>query len=453
MIRIASILLCFTLSNPATAGEPTVVDGPLGRKLDTLLSRYAQYGLSATVLVAKDRRVVLHKGYGLADRERRIANSPDTLFEMGSITKTFTAAALLRLEMDGKLHTPDPVSQYLGEFPGPKAGVTVDHLLMHKGGLQVEGSDLHIDGKDRDQFVEAMKKTAMESAPGEAYRYTNSGYSVLAAVVEKVAAQPFETFVRQTLLAPAGMTSSGFRGDFAAGDRRIAKGYLGSPERIEEGPALQYFWGNRGAGGLIATVADVYRWTLALQGDAILSESARRKMFAPAPTEQYGWHVETTDRGTPLIQKGGGQVNFATHILQFPADGVIIVFASNNLQQRWRRTLTTNLPKAALGEAYLLPPQTIPFKKRSVQRHLGTYRDEAGAAVDIHAGEGALVLATKAASLPSTVRFFPTARSAFHGVDTAKSLLVLLTFDAAGAVIRSGNGTHKLVRVNDPNSG
>lgn len=449
MIRIASILFCLALSTQAYAGEPTVVDGPLGKKLDALLTRYAQYGLSATVLVARDRHIVLHKGYGLADRERRIANSSDTLFEMGSITKTFTAAALLRLEMDGKLHTADLVSQHLGEFPGPKAGVTLDHLLMHKGGLQVEGSDLHIDGKDRDVFVEAMKKTVMESAPGEAYRYTNSGYSVLAAVVEKVSAQPFETFLRQTLLLPAGMTKSGFRGDFAAGDRRIARGYLGSPQRIEEGPELQYVWGNRGAGGLIATVGDVYRWSLALQGNAILSESARQKMFAPAPTEQYGWHVETTDRGTPLIQKGGGQVNFATHILQFPADDLTIVFASNNLQQRWRRTLTTNLPKVALGETYLLPPQTIRFKAKSVQRNLGAYRDEAGAAVDISAGEGALVLGTKAASLPSTVRFFPTARSTFHGVDTAKSQLVSLTFDAAGAVIRSGNDTHKLVRV-DP---
>lgn len=450
MIRAASLVLCLALSSPVAAGEPVVVEGPLGRTLDALLSRYAQYGLPATVLVAKDRQIVLHKGYGLADRERGIANSPDTLFEMASITKTFTAAALLRLEMDGKLHTADRVSQYLGEFPGPKAGVTLDHLLMHKGGLQVEGSDLHINGEDRDQFIEAIKATPMESAPGERYRYTNAGYSVLAAVVERVTAQPFETFVRQALLTPAGMTNSGFRGDFAAGDPRIAKGYLGSPERIEEGPPLQYLWGTRGAGGLIATVGDVYRWTLALQGDAILSETARRKMFAPAPTEQYGWHVETTERGTPLIQKGGGQVDFATHVLQFPAEGVVIVFASNNLQQRWRRTLTTNLPKAALGETYLLPPPTIPFAQPSVQRHLGGYRDGAGAAVDIHAAEGALALATKAASLPSTVRFLPTGPSTFHGVDTAKSQLVTLTFDAAGAVLRTGNEVRKLVRVKDP---
>jgi hypothetical protein len=314
--------------------------------------------------------------------------------------------------------------------------------------LQIEGSDLRIDGNDRDQFVEAMKATAIESAPGERYRYTNSGYSVLAAVVEKVAAEPFENFVRRTLLIPAGMKNSGFRDDFVAGDRRIAKGYLGTPERIEEGPPLQYLWGTRGAGGLIATVADVYRWTLALQGNSILSEGARRKMFAPAPTEQYGWHVETTDRGTPLIQKGGGQVNFATHILQFPSEGVIIVFASNNLQQRWRRTLTTNLPKAALGETYLLPPPTISFDKSSQQRRLGAYRDETGTAVEIRAADGALVLITKSASLPSTVRFFPTAPSAFHGIDTAKSTLVSLTFDAKGAVIRSESEMHRLVRVN-----
>jgi CubicO group peptidase (beta-lactamase class C family) len=445
MIRAASLLFCLALSTSAATGEPVVVNGPIGKKLDALLSRYAQYGLSATVLVAKDRRIVLHKGYGLADRERRIANSPDTLFEMGSLTKTLTAAALLRLEMDGKLRTADRVSKYLGEFPEPKAAVTLDHLLMHKGGLQVEGSDLGIDGNDRDAFVEAMKATPRESPPGERYRYTNAGYSVLAAAVERVTGQPFEAYVRKTLLAPAGMTNSGFRGDFKPGDRRMAKGYLGTPERIEEGPPPPYPWGTRGAGGLIATVGDIYRWTLALQGDAILSESARRKMFAPAETEQYGWHVETTERGTPLIQKGGGQVNFATHIMQFPAEGVVIVFASNNLQQRWRRTLTTNLPRAAMGETVLLPPPTIPFDKKSMERYLGAYGE-----VSIQAAGGALYLVTKSESLPTTIRFFPTAPSTFHGIDTAKNQLVSLTFEGTSAVIRSGNERHTLVRGADP---
>jgi CubicO group peptidase (beta-lactamase class C family) len=443
MTRIVSLLLCVALAVPAPAKESVIVDGALGRKLDALLSRYADYGMSATVLVAKDGRIVLHKGYGLADRERRIANSPDTLFEMGSINKTFTATALLRLEMDGKLRTSDRVALYLGEFPGAKENVTLDHILMHKSGLQVDGADLGVDGVERDAFVEAMKRTPMESPPGERYRYSNSAYSLLAAVVEKVSGESFEGFVRRTLLAPAGMKSSGFRGDFARGDRRLAKGYLGIAERIEEGPPLQYVWGIRGAGGLIATVADIYRWTLALQSDAILSEAARRKLFAPAATEQYGWHVQTTARGTPLIEKGGGQVNFATHILMFPADRVTIVFASNNLQQRWRKTLTASLTKAAFGEVTLLPPPIIRFDHA---RLLGAYHDEAGNAVDVRFSEGALILATKNAAIPSDVRFFPTSASTFHGVSTAKNQIVSLTFDGAGAVIRSGSETHTLSR-------
>jgi len=160
-------------------------------------------------------------------------------------------------------------------------------MLMYGKELVVEGATLGGDGTDRDRFIQNIKDTPMESPPGTNYRYTNAGYSVLAAIIERVSQQPYETFVREQLLNPAGMTNTGFRGDFARTDVRVARGYLGTPERIEEGPPLPYLWGTRGAGGIVATVGDVYKWLLAVQGDRILSAQAKKKTFAPSPTEQY----------------------------------------------------------------------------------------------------------------------------------------------------------------------
>jgi CubicO group peptidase (beta-lactamase class C family) len=405
-----------------------VIKGAAGARLDALLARLESYGLWGTFLIAKDDGIVLMKGYGFADQAREIRNSPDTLFEASSITKTFTAAAILRLEMEGKLKTSDPISKYLGEFPEPKSGATIYHLLAHKGGLIVEGVEFEDVGKDRDLFVQAVKQTPAEAPPGQKYRYTNAGYSVIAAIIEKVTGKPYESVIRDELLKPAGMTNTGFRGDFQRDDPRVAKGYLGAPERIREGPPLEYPWGTRGAGGMISTVGDLYKWHLALQGTAILSEPAKKKMFAPAPTEQYGWHVEKSSWGTTFIQKGGGQVNFASHVMFFPEDRLVVIFVSNNLQQRWRRFLLANVPAAALGKNYLLPPAITRIDSASMQRYEGAYVGTNGLKVSIRCNDGHLSIDGGGPAIPDGVLFFPQSERVFNGVDTANARLISLRF-------------------------
>jgi CubicO group peptidase (beta-lactamase class C family) len=455
LAALAITLTAFNVSaSSIIAASNLQVNPDLSKKLDQMLTRYSEYGLSGSFLVAKDNQIILQKGYGLADRDRKVSNTQGTLFEMGSITKTFTAAAILKLEMARKLSVHDPISKYLGEFPKPKAGATIFHLLAHKAGLIVEGANLPSGGKDRDRFVQDMKETPVETAPGEQYRYTNAGFSVLAAIIEKVSGQSYEAFVREQLLKPAGMSNSGFRGDFSPDDPRIAHGYLGTPEKVEEGPALTYLWGTRGAGGLIATVGDLYKWHLALQTNQILSESARKKMFALAPTEQYGWHVETTKRGTPLIHKGGGQVNFASHILYYPTERLVIIFATNNLQQRWRRVLVTNITNASLGESYLLPEAPISLTSTELKRFEGAYVTPAGDAVLINATADYLYLTGKGASSVASVPLLPLSLTMFGGVDTATNKLVSLSFQfdsksqIKAVVLSSSTGDLALHRTN-----
>ncbi len=301
-------------------------------KLSTLLDRFEAEGFSGTVLVAKDGRILHHQGYGFADRERRIRNDRNTFYEIASLTKTFTAAAILRLESRGKLRTSDRISQYLGEFPPPKDAATIHHLATHSAGLVVEGTDTG-DGVDRDAFIETVKRLPAESVPGERERYTNAGYSLLAAIIEKVTGTSYESYVRENL----------FRDVFSRGEtpRPVALGY--TEKGVVEPPPLR--WGTRGAGRLVATVGDLYRWFERLRRDPVM-----KPMFEDRPeVEGYAWHVDVDKNGRRRIHKGGGMPQYQTQILWFPDERVVIIWATNDLTKRRRQALNEDIANAVFN--------------------------------------------------------------------------------------------------------
>lgn len=301
-------------------------------ELHALLKSYESQGFSGTVLVAKDGRVVLHEGYGFADRERGIRNGRDTLYEVASLNKTFTAAAILQLEAQGALSTNDLLSRHLGPFPPPKDQATIHHLALHTAGLVPEGADLG-DGIDRDQFLANVKSVAAESVPGERYRYTNAGYSVLAAIIENVSGVPYETFIRDHVWKG----DVYFRGESTP--RPMALGYIGK----EQSTPPPYRWGTRGAGGMITTVGELYRWHLALHANPVM-----KKMFEPRPEEGYAWHVERDANGRRMIHKGGGMREYASQIIYYPDDRLVIIWASNDLGKRWRQDLNRGIAAVML---------------------------------------------------------------------------------------------------------
>jgi CubicO group peptidase (beta-lactamase class C family) len=408
-----------------------------------LLSRYEAYGFSGVVLVAKDGRVVLHEGYGMADRERGLRNRRETLFEIGSLTKTFTAAAILQLEARGKLRTEDPLSRHLGPFPASKAAATIHHLATHTAGLLPEGYDLPYDD-DRERFVQAMKDAPRESAPGEKYRYTNAGYSLLAAIVERVSGISYEAYVRKELFEAARLADSGFRPDSAPRMARLARGYLGSPAETKLDPAAPYPWGTRGAGGIVATVEDVYRWYLALQTDRVLPASARKKMFHPWPDEGYGWHVTKDEKGRRRIDKGGGMPAYASHLLHYPDQRLIVVWASNDLTQRWRRSLNRAIPAAALGDQHPIPPPILPKGAFGLAGYAGRYETESGKAVELLAGDRHLFARESDLGVSTAMPFFAESPTRFVGFDPQSGEVSHLRFELAP------NGEVRSVAVSSP---
>jgi CubicO group peptidase (beta-lactamase class C family) len=414
---------------PADSLASERVAGAHGARLDTALARYAQYGFWGSVLVVRDGRIVLLKGYGLADATRGIRNTPATRFEMNSITKTFTGAAILQLAAAGRLSPADAVERHLGAFPPGKRGATVEQLATHTSGLIREGSDLA--GDSREAFVLSVKHTPREAPPGAAYRYSNAGFSLLAAIVEVTGGERYEDYVRRHLFAPAGMHTAFFRPELRPDDTLSAHGYMGSPAGLLPGPPNPYVWGTIGAGGIWATVGDMYRWLAAIEGGRILREEERRLVFTPRPSEAYGWHVATNTAGRLQIDKGGGSDDFASQLLYYPRERVTIIWASNNLRQRWRRTLNASLQAIVFDDGdFPFPPPVADVPDSVLASYAGRYV-AGGDTLELRTAPGYLYTLDNRLGIPADALFCPNTDAGFTGFDPQSGAMTHLRFDAA----------------------
>lgn len=393
--------LLTALSSPGVTGAhplPAQVRGPLGARLDDHLTRAARFGFAGAFLVAKDGEIILHKGYGLADRERGLPVTAETVFDIGSITKQFTAAAILRLEEMGRLRVSDSIGRYFAGVPPEKTGITIHHLLTHSAGLQdVFGGDY--DPMPRDSLVRIALASTLLWAPGTRYRYSNAGYSLLGAIVEKVSAQPYERFLREHLFQPADLAHTGYRlVDWPR--ERLAVGYRG----VERwGTPLDFawapdgpFWHLRANGGLLSTVGDLYRWHLALGADRVLSDSSRAKAFAKQVPESdegdsfygYGWAVTPTPRGTTLIWHNGGNGYFYADFRRYVDDRVVVIFATN---ESANRVVEGDVVRLLFGqEVAEIPTADAALSQAQLARYAGTYRFASGVEFEIRSAGDAL---------------------------------------------------------------
>lgn len=386
----------FAQSNKNFRPQKSIVKGEAGARLDQLLTRYAMYGFSGTVLAAKNGKIILNRGYGLADRERNLPNTTETVFAIGSLTKQFTAAAILQLEAQGKLNTQDLASKYLGASPPDKASITLHHLLTHTSGLISDGANARLPLEDRDEYVEAVKKTKLRSTPGEKFNYSNVGYNLLAAIVEKVSGMSFEDYLQQRLFKPAGMKTTGFINKRQWNESLMSVGYepaaigSGSVSRAEGAKPSQ--WDDKGAGGVLTTTNDLYKWYRALEGTQILSATGRKKLYTPFLSDYaYGWEVKKTRQGTPAIQHGGDVPGFQSWFAQFPEEKLVIIMLINN-RMRWRSLLTNTLASAAFGQAYETPPPLIDMETAALEHYAGVYGLNTGGQLHAWVSDGAFFI-------------------------------------------------------------
>lgn len=300
---------------------------PLAKKMDSLFISYLDSGLAGCLLVAEQNKITLNKAYGYSNNETKTLNTTNTLFNVASIGKHFTVYAILNLERQGLLKTSDYLSKYIGSFNDMRDSITIHHLLIHRSGLIKEGAD--IDYLTRSKFIETIKKGPADSVPGKKYRYSNAGYSMLAAVVEIVSGQPFEHYLLKNIFEPCEMKNTGFPWEARMNKNLFATGYNSQRQPMDVQPDL---WAVRGPGHLVTTMEDLFIWMKAFQNDKFLSPAMRAKiLFDYYPGEDgYAWNKALTNRKTRFFHKGGGRPDFESRMLWFPDDGVIIIFSLNN---------------------------------------------------------------------------------------------------------------------------
>ena len=349
LLAVLIIINAGVRPNTAPAGEegtspaPSIVQGDAGRRVDAFLSRLVREEFSGSVLVARDREILLHKGYGLADRKRRIPVTTETVLDIASITKQFTAAAVLKLEMAGKLRTSDPLSKFLTGVPADKSAITLHHLLSNTSGLD-HGYGKDTDVMPRDELIRLALGKPLLFKPGERCRYSNTGFSLAAAVVEMVSGQPYERYLRDALFAPSGMTKTGYRLARWHADE-IARNYN---EDRDNGPPVDRVWAPDGPywhlfgnGGILSTTGDMYKWELALEGEGVLSRAAKAKLFKPhVPLDPkdtgdkgfygYGWMIGTLPNGIAFRgHPGASDFGVKAEHYRFPNDRLVVIVLSN----------------------------------------------------------------------------------------------------------------------------
>jgi CubicO group peptidase (beta-lactamase class C family) len=346
--KVILVLLIAGLCGPWVIAQRAneTVAGELGDRLDAHLKRATSNGFAGAVLVVKDGQVILSKGYGMANRERKIPVTLDTVFDIGSLVKQFTAAAILKLEMKGKLHTNDPLSKYFKNVPPDKAAMTIHHLLTHTAGFDAAiGNDYEV--ISRDEYIKRALNTKLLSTPGEKYKYSNVGYSLLGAIVEMRSGQDYEHYAYNNLFKPAGMSLTGYRIPTWNADD-IAHNYVGdtdwgtglSKRWAADGP----YWNLRANGGMLFTVGDMYKWMQALAGERVLPKKVKEKYFTPyvkTPSLPgmnwfygYGWRIEKTPRNTTVIWHGGDGAAFHSDARWFADEHVVIIMATNVAEHR-----------------------------------------------------------------------------------------------------------------------
>src|SRR5262245_2565196 len=330
------------LSSATWAQVPTkekVVAGA-ERAFEKVTKAYVGPSPGCAAAVSLNGETLVEKAFVLADLEHSVSNTPQTIFESGSVAKQFTAAALVLLQLDGKLSIDDPVRKYIPELPDYGSPLTIRHLLNHTAGLRDWGTVMALTGAGRGDRVISQDlaldvithQHALNFTPGSEYSYSNSGYNLAAIIVERVSKQKFPAFVEERLFKPLGMKDSSWRDDY----QRIVPGRAQAYSRQGNGPwrldmPLMNVYGN---GGMLTTVGDWIKWNAMLDsrslGAPLVDALETRGMLNDGRKIGYALGVEVgTYKGLKDVSHGGATAGYQTFLARYPDNKVSVAVMCN----------------------------------------------------------------------------------------------------------------------------
>jgi CubicO group peptidase (beta-lactamase class C family) len=451
--RRTAPLLCLVttlVALPLRGATPGMTE----RMEELVQKQVATQHFSGAVLVATRGSVLFDRAYGLANREWDIPNTPATRFRIGSVTKQFTAVAILLLEERGKLRLEDPVSAHWPEAPEAWRAITLHHLLTHTSGIPNVTRDPEFmlwkfQPTTVREMVGRFRSRPLEFAPGSRHAYSNSNYLVLGLLVERLSGQSYQEFVREAVLAPLGLNDTGVETSLEILPRR-ASGYWRREGRMLNAPFSDMSVPHAG-GAMYSTTHDLRRWCEAILHDQLLAPESRRKLLTPA-LDSYALGLRVAQfKGRTVIEHGGNISGFSSHLRHYPEEGLTVVVLSNVTSgDGIPELLVRQLAETALGpDSGRLAAAATVVPVAVLENYSGVYDVGGGKTVTFRVADGTLV-ATPSGQSPVAVKAVSETRFSFEN----PSLEVEFVRDpATGRVthlqmLRDGR-TRKAMRIGD----
>ena len=432
----------FTAAQNATLQSAQQIAAKIGEYMNAAVDTD---DFSGSVLVARDGQTIFNKSYGLANTELGVSNTPQTVFRIASISKPFTATAIMMLQERGKLNIGDPICKYLADCPAAWQSITIKHLLTHTSGIAdylyfPDFQSTIALPVSHERMIASFKNKPLNFAPGTKFAYSNSGYYLLAVIIESASGKTYAEFLQENIFARLGMKQTGH-----FDDREIVRNRADGYSLKDDRPAnALYFHPSQllGTGSLWSTTEDLLLFDQALYTEKLLEGKTLAEMFGQKQADYgYGWQVAPLF-GRRLVAHGGDTFGFMGVLQRFTDDRVTVVLLSNKGYMNIL-TLARDLPAIVFGEKYQLPKKPTAFAvgEKILNQYVGEYRLSENTVFTITLEDGKLMIQNSSNTRPKGA-LFAESETTFRraGVDAT------FTFerDAGGhvtkIVIRNVNG-------------
>ena len=444
----ALLALCLLLVAQVSAQTAVALpsSSEITRKVDDYMAAAIRVNrFSGAVLLARDGQPIESRGYGMANIELSVPNSPETVFRLGSVTKQFTGMAIVLLQERGKLSVNDPICKYLSDCPQAWQPITIKNLLTHTAGIPnytefpdftktaaVETTAAELTNRFRDK--------PLQFALGEKYAYSNSGYFLLGTIIERASGKPYADFLQENIFAPLGMKQTGYDNPVriiknrASGYARTSDGFINAAP-ISMSTAYA-------AGALYSTVGDLLLWDQALYTEKLVSRKSLDEAFTPFKSNYgYGWSIgKRFDR--QVIAHGGGIFGFSSYIARYPADRVTVIVLSN-VEGAPSGEIANSLAAIVFGAPYELPRERkeIQVAVKTLEKYVGKYQLTPQLVLSVTLESGKLM--AQVSTQPKlelfaeseTVFFFKTVNAQVTFVVSAQGEVTGLVFRQGGSEI------------------
>ena len=422
---------------PARAKTDRSGNGDISAAIEEIMSKTYKAGEpGAAVIAIKEGKVVFRKGYGLANMELGVPIKPEMVFRLGSITKQFTATAILMLAEQGKLSVSDDITKYLPDFPVQGHKVTIEHLLTHTSGIKnltslPEWLPLWRKDMTLTEVIALFKDKPFDFTPGERWSYSNSGYILLGAIIEKVSGEKYEDFIRKHIFEPLGMTHS-----FYDHTERLIPGRVEGYSR-NGGAFINCAYLSMtqpySAGSLASSVDDLAIWDEALYTEKVIKQESLKRAWTAAILNNgkatnygFGWGVSTME-GHPVIAHDGGINGFATSEMRLPdIHGFVAVLTNLDSAETGPDDAAARIALVLLGKPYE-EPTAIALPAGVIDNYVGKYQIEGGPTVAVTKEDGKLF-----AELGRKIEIKPMSEMEFFYSGSMNH--ILFTRDGSGAI-------------------